>query len=219
MVAGNPHLRQTEPVNAAIIDAGIGNIDSVLSALRYLGVEARLASTPEALSGVRHIVLPGVGAFRAGMAALEDHGLIEPLRVRACDGETRLLGICLGMQLLGEHSEEGDCEGLGIIPFRVQRISTIDTAGCNIKVPHVGFSTVYGYQARGFFADLDERSDFYFTHSYAVHDFEGNANVARTLYGEELIAAFEIGRICGAQFHPEKSQSNGLQLFKNFFEL
>lgn len=219
MAAGNPLSTSVEPVAAAIIDAGIGNIDSVAAALRYLGVEPKLVSTAEGLNGVRHVVLPGVGAFRAGMAALEAHGLVEPLRARARDAKTRLLGICLGMQLLGEHSEEGDCPGLGIIPFQVQRIRATDAAGGTIKVPHVGFSTIYGYRPTGLFAGLEARADFYFTHSFAARQVSDDANVGHTLYGEELVAAFEVGRICGAQFHPEKSQSNGLQLFKNFLEL
>lgn len=202
----------------AIINAGIGNIDSVAAALRYLGVEARLVSTPVALEGVSHVVLPGVGAFRAGMAALDAHHLIEPLRALARDGKTRLLGICLGMQLLGDHSEEGDCAGLAVMPFRVKRIRATDSAGGIVKVPHVGFSTVYGYQPSGFFAGLEEQADFYFTHSFAARGVSDGANVGRTRYGEELVAAFEAGRICGAQFHPEKSQANGLQLFKNFLE-
>lgn len=219
MGAGNLPSRPVEVIRAGVIDAGIGNIDSVASALRYLGLDFGLVSTGADLAGMTHIILPGVGAFRAGMAALEAHGLVAPIRAAAASGDLHILGICLGMQLLGEYSDEGDCTGLGIIPFDVHRIPQTTSDGGGIKVPHVGFSTVTGYREAGLFAGLGESADFYFTHSFAVRTMRCAANTARVHYGTDLIAAFEAGLICGAQFHPEKSQANGLQLFRNFFEL
>lgn len=216
MDAGNPLSKRTDHSTAAIIDAGIGNIDSVAAVLRFLGADFRLVSTADELAGATHVILPGVGAYRAGMASLERHGLIEPIRDLARTGTANLIGICLGMQLLGEHSEEGDCEGLGIMPFRVRRINQLPPAP--VKVPHVGFSKVSGYQPVGLFEGLGESSDFYFTHSFAVHSIAIPANIGWASYGAHLIAAFETDKICGAQFHPEKSQSNGLQMLKNFLE-
>jgi glutamine amidotransferase len=202
--------------SVAIVDVGVGNIDSVAAALRYLGVEPELVSSPDRLAHLTHLVLPGVGAYRAGMAALDRHGLVAPLRSLAAAGKVRILGICLGMQLLGVHSEEGDCEGLGLMPFPVRRLK--GDAGMGLKVPHVGFSLVEGYRPEGLFAGLGQNANFYFTHSFAARDVGEPANAGFVHYGEGLLAAFDAGHICGAQFHPEKSQSNGLQLFKNFLE-
>lgn len=216
MGAGNPILKPSEGRAAALIDVGIGNIDSVAAVLRFLGMEIRFVSSSDDLSGATHVILPGVGAFRAGMAALDAHGLVEPLRRIGQTGRVHLMGICLGMQLLGEHSEEGDCKGLGILPFKVQRIQQVATE--TIKVPHVGFTTVRGYDPVGLFDGLGEGADFYFTHSYAVHALGIDANIGTVCYGHDLVAAFDAGSVCGAQFHPEKSQSNGLLMLKNFFE-
>lgn len=216
MDAGSPISKPIEKSRAALIDVGIGNIDSVAAVLRFLGLDFRFISCADDLADTTHIILPGVGAFKAGMAALDAHGLVLPLRDLAKQGTTRLLGICLGMQLLGERSEEGGCEGLGVMPFDVCRIQQ-PTFGA-IKVPHVGFSTVSGYEPEGLFDGLGECADFYFTHSFAVHSLGREANIGQVCYGAELIAAFDAGSICGAQFHPEKSQSNGLQMLKNFFE-
>ncbi|WOK35102.1 imidazole glycerol phosphate synthase subunit HisH [Sphingomonas sp. C3-2] len=215
MAVGNQISTPTDS-QIALIDANIGNIDSVASALRYLGLDFRLASSAEELVNVSHVILPGVGAFRAGMAALDSHGLISPLRALSRSGESKLLGICLGMQLLGDHSEEGDCDGLAIMPFQVRRLPQPSTG--TIKVPHVGFTSVAGYQTSGLFSGLGDAADFYFTHSFAVHEIDRPANLGWSQHGTEFIAAFDAGNICGAQFHPEKSQSNGLQLLKNFLD-
>ncbi len=205
-------------MRASVVNVGIGNIDSVERALRYLGVPYDTVSDPSSLAGATHVLLPGVGAFRAGMDALKAHGLVEPLRElgQGADGG-RILGVCLGMQLLGTYSEEGECEGLGLLPYRVTRMQADPAVG--VKVPHVGFASVYGYESNGLFAGLNERSDFYFTHSYAVHDVGVPCNKALCSHGEPFIAAFDTGSICGAQFHPEKSQANGLQLLRNFFSI
>jgi len=202
-------------VRAALVNVGIGNIDSVERALRYLGVPYHTISDPVALSAATHVVLPGVGAYRAGMEALRAHGLVEPLRELAEAGNTRIIGVCLGMQLLGTYSEEGDCEGLGLLPFRVERMQADPAAG--LKVPHVGYASVQGYRPEGLFAGFGERADFYFTHSYAVRDVGAPCNPGLCVHGEPFVAAFDAGSICGAQFHPEKSQDNGLRLLKNFF--
>ncbi len=203
-------------MRASVINVGIGNIDSVERAIRYLGIPYDIVSDPSSLAVATHVLLPGVGAFRAGMEALQAHGLVEPLRKlgQATDG-SRILGICLGMQLLGTYSEEGDCEGLGLLPYRVTRMRA--DPGVGVKVPHVGFAPVRGYTSSGLFAGLSEPSDFYFTHSYAVHDVGVPCNRAICRHGDLFTAAFDAGSVCGAQFHPEKSQNNGLRLLQNFF--
>jgi glutamine amidotransferase len=205
-------------MRVSVINVGIGNIDSVERALRYLGVPYDTVSDASSLTAATHLLLPGVGAFRAGMEALQAHGLVEPLRKlgQATDG-SRILGICLGMQLLGKYSEEGDCQGLGLLPYRVTRMRADPAVG--VKVPHVGFSPVRGYTSSGLFAGLSDTSDFYFTHSYAVNDVGVPCNRAMCRHGDSFIAAFDAGSVCGAQFHPEKSQANGLRFLKNFFSI
>lgn len=202
-------------MRAALVNVGIGNIDSVERALRHLGVRYHTVADPVALAAATHVVLPGVGSFRAGMDALHAHGLVEMLRERGRASASRILGVCLGMQLLGTHSEEGDCEGLGLLPFRVRRMQADPAAG--VKVPHVGFGVVQGHEPSGMFAGLDANADFYFTHSYAVRDVGVPCNRAMCHHGESFVAAFDAGTVCGAQFHPEKSQANGLRLLRNFF--
>lgn len=201
----------------ALINVGIGNIESVERALHFLGAPFENAHDEAALATATHIILPGVGAFGAGMAALRAHDLVEPLRRIARDRRSRVLGICLGMQLLGEFSEEGQCEGLGLLPFRVEGLAAVPEKG--IKVPHVGFSAVEGFEPAGLFSGLSTHADFYFTHSYALLNHQFEANFGFCQHGERFIAAFESGAICGAQFHPEKSQSNGLKLLRNFLSV
>jgi len=201
-------------MNFAVVDVGIGNIDSVKRALHFLGVEFVAAKSPADLQGVTHVLLPGVGAYSAGMAALENSNMVEPLRAIGAAGTVRVLGICLGMQLLGESSAEGACPGLGLLPFKISALTPRPDLG--IKVPHVGFSGVYGYEQTGIFSGLAEHSDFYFTHSFACTDKLPVGNMAYTDHGDTFVSAFQVENISGAQFHPEKSQSNGLHLLRNF---
>lgn len=198
-----------------LVNVGLGNIESVEKALRFLGIRYETATDAQGLAEATHVILPGVGAFRAGMSALQAYGVVEPLRRLGRDGAAKILGICLGMQLLGEHSEEGDCAGLGLLPFRVEAMKPQPELG--IKVPHVGFSSVEGYQSNGLFSELPECADFYFTHSYAIRTAQFSANMGYCTHGDRFVAAFESGLISGAQFHPEKSQANGLRLLRNFF--
>lgn len=202
-------------MRVALVNVGIGNIDSVERALNYLGVPYKIVSNAASLEDSSHIVLPGVGAFRAGMDALYKHDLVGSICSIAKAGDVRILGICLGMQLMGAYSEEGDCEGLGLLPYSVTRLSADSFAG--IKVPHVGFSPVYAYETTGLFSGLGDRSDFYFTHSYALRDVGVPCNHALCVHGQSFVAAFDAGSLSGVQFHPEKSQANGLRLLKNFF--
>ena len=206
---------QAESGRAALVNVGIGNIESVERALDFVGVNYVSVSSPAELAGSDTIILPGVGAFRSGMAALDAHNMVEPIREIARKGSARIFGICLGMQLLGTHSEEGDCEGLSLLSFSTRRIRP--AGNVVLKVPHVGFATVDSYEDTGLFAGLPPHADFYFTHSYAVDDAIDGANMAWTRDSLRVVAAFDAGNVCGAQFHPEKSQSNGLRILKNFF--
>jgi imidazole glycerol-phosphate synthase subunit HisH len=201
----------------AVIDYGMGNVRSVVSALKYLGATVELVCDPKVLARAEVMILPGVGSFRKGMENLKESGMDEAIRLAVTANDTRVLGICLGMQLLGSHSAEGgETAGLGLIDNRVESFTT-NELGYN-KIPHVGFNLVYFSEQKGLFEDLPEPSDFYFTHSYRmlVDNIEGR--YATCSYGIDFLAAFEIGNICGAQFHPEKSQTNGLILLRNFLK-
>ena len=201
----------------AVVDYGMGNVWSVISALRYLGATVELVSDPEVLSKANYIVLPGVGSFKKGMENLKKNGMDEVICSVATLNKAKVLGICLGMQLLGSQSTEG-CEtaGLGLVANRVERFTTKEL-GQN-KIPHIGFNSIYFTRQTGLFSDLSKPADFYFVHSYRmlVDNIEGQ--YATCSYGIEFLAAFEIGNICGAQFHPEKSQTNGLILLRNFLK-
>ncbi len=201
----------------AVVDYGMGNVWSVISALRYLGATVELVRDLEVLARADFMVLPGVGSFKKGMENLRKSGLDEVIRSAAIMNNAKILGICLGMQLLGSQSaEDGETAGLGLVANRVERFTTKEL-GQN-KIPHVGFNPVHFSEQKGLFSDLPETSDFYFTHSYRMLVDKIEGRYATCSYGIDFLAAFEIGNICGAQFHPEKSQTNGLVLLRNFLK-
>lgn len=201
----------------AVVDYGMGNVWSVVSALRYLGASVELVSDPEVLAKADCIVLPGVGSFKKGMENLNKNGMDEAIRSVAIANKTKILGICLGMQLLGSQStEDGETAGLGLVANRVERFTTKEL-GQN-KIPHIGFNSIYFTQQSGLFSDLIEPADFYFLHSYRMLVDNLDGLYATCSYGIDFLAAFEINNICGAQFHPEKSQANGLVFLRNFLK-
>ena len=193
----------------ALIDSGICNLASVTNALSRVGARVEVAHTPEGLRGASAIILPGVGAFADGMQSLRDRGFVEPLR-QAGKAAKPILGICLGMQLLVEESEEhGRHEGLGLLPGRARRM-TADQAG--FRVPNIGWCDVAAAHPGKLYPQAGAAGSFYFVHSYYVET--GPAHVAATIEfsGRKLAAAVERGALCGVQFHPEKSQECGLDL-------
>jgi glutamine amidotransferase len=204
-------------MNVLVIDLGMGNIRSLTSALTYLGVTYVVTDDPAALESATHAILPGVGAFDAAMQKIAESSLLEPLHECAVERAMPLLGVCLGMQLLCESSEEGHMSGLALLPGRFLRLEP--NVGLSQKVPHVGFSSIYGYHETGLFKELGPKSHLYFTHSYALPVLDGDCNVAICDHGQPFVAAFQKGNICGVQFHPEKSQSAGLRLISNFIDL
>lgn len=200
-----------------VIDYGMGNIWSVLSAFRYLGCDPIVSSDPVQICRSEVLVLPGVGSFRKAMNTLRqsrlDQAILEAVELRG----GRILGICLGMQLLGSRgSEDGDTPGLGLIPNPVDRF-TAEELGTN-KIPHIGFNLVQSSQGHSLFRGLPEAADFYFVHSYRMlpHGLMGKAAICH--YGTDFLAAYEQDNVFGTQFHPEKSQTNGLRLLRNFIE-
>jgi imidazole glycerol-phosphate synthase subunit HisH len=200
----------------AIIDYGMGNIRSVETTLNHCGVsEVLITSNYEDIKSSDKIILPGVGSFAEAMRTLNEKKIIPFLKEMAQIQKKPLLGICLGMQLIGDSSnEDGQNDGLKLINSLVRKFPTN-----SLKIPHVGFNQVkINNNSKLFYGFENMYPDFYFTHSYRMQSspnlYESTCN-----YGEEFVAAFEIGNIAGVQFHPELSQSNGLKLLKNFINL
>lgn len=200
-----------------IVDYGVGNLRSVQKALERVGATAVVTSEPDALDAAQGVVLPGVGAFGDGMDNLRARRLVEPI-LRQVENEKPLLGICLGMQLLFEESEEmGLHQGLGLLPGRVVRFPDAE-----LKVPHIGWNQLAMAGSRPETALLEGIKDgayAYFVHSYYPVAAESGDLLATTEYGLEFASVVGRGRIWGAQFHPEKSQDVGLRLLQNYAHL
>ena len=195
----------------------MGNLWSVASAIRFLGAEALITSNTKEISSAKYLILPGVGSFRRAMQVIKQNSIDQAILQSLSQSETKLLGICLGMQLLGSaSSEDGDTQGLGLIPNTVRKFT--NTADTRLKIPHVGFSEVKHDSNMKLFSSIPSESCFYFVHSYFMGLTPSITGVATCTYGTEFIAAFEQGQVSGTQFHPEKSQSMGLNLLKNFLE-
>ena len=193
----------------ALVDSGICNLGSVLNALARVGAQVEPATRPETLRSAEAVILPGVGAFADGMKSLRELGFVEPLREAAKAGKP-LLGICLGMQLLVEESEEhGRHEGLGLLPGRVRRM-TADRPG--FRVPNIGWCDVSADRPGALYPQAGAAGSFYFVHSYCVETEAANVAATIEFSGRRLAAALERGNLSGVQFHPEKSQDAGLDL-------
>ncbi len=187
----------------AILDLGYGNTDSVWLAFRRLGIEAVLTGDPEVAENAERLILPGAGAAGFAMAKLREFGLVEPLKRRT----KPVLGICLGMQLMFDASEEADTAGLGLISGRVRAIAPAPGR----PVPHMGWSKIEDVAPGIGLADGDY---LYFAHSFACED--GPATAARADYGQAIPAAIRAGPLWGAQFHPERSSSAGASFLAAF---
>ena len=198
------------------VDYGMGNLWSIRSAIQYLGHDSVISADPEEIRRAEFLILPGVGSFRKAMTTLTETGLSLAILDAVKGRGSRILGICLGMQLLGiSGTEDGFTEGLALIPTIVDSFTPEELAGN--KTPHVGFNTVNFTESKGLFQGLPSNSDFYFVHSFRMSLNETlSANVGICTYGTPFLAAFQSENICGTQFHPEKSQTNGLVLLNNF---
>lgn len=198
-------------MSIGIVDIGIGNLGSLRNALHSQGWDSVFVSEPSGLEGLTHLLLPGVGAFSAAVKRLHDSGLFEPIGRFAAEGRP-VMGICLGMQLLAERGTEGgDIEGLGLVPGRVV---PIDAPG--LRLPHMGWNNAHQAQPHPLLEGIRNDVDFYFVHSYRFAPTYAKNVLAHTEYGERFASIVGQGNVVGAQFHPEKSQSNGLRLLDNF---
>lgn len=193
-----------------IVDYGMGNLHSVQKAFAFLGAQPVLTQDAAQIEQAERLVLPGVGAFADAMEELERLRLTDAIRTAAEKG-TPLLGICLGMQLLFESSAEGGgCPGLGLLEGRIEKLPDK-----GLKIPHMGWNTVVNQDAV-FFASLPEAFSVYFVHSFAALDTGKRYVAGVTEYGVPFACAVRQGNVFGAQFHPEKSGENGMQILRNF---
>jgi len=202
----------------AIIDYKMGNIKSLENALDFLGCESCVTNQAQTILNADKIILPGVGAFDVAMKNLQKYNIMDSLNKAVFEKNIPILGICLGMQILVTVGEEnGPTDGLGWINGTVKRFSIGDS---KIRIPHIGFNSVdFEDKSPNLFEGLTKGSDFYFVHSYHMI-CENNSDVSSwTQYGEKFVSSVQKGNIFGTQFHPEKSQSNGLKLLKNFISL
>lgn len=201
-------------MTVSLIDYGLGNLGSVLNMLKRVGSESRLVRTPEQVLDSDRLLLPGIGAFDTGMRHLEENGIIEAIREFAASGRP-VFGICLGMQLLLETSEEGVAAGLGLIPGTSKRIA--EQPG--LRVPHMGWNAVSPQHDHPLVAGLESDSRFYFVHSYAVVPQKSEDTLGVTEYGQPFASMIQSGNVMGAQFHPEKSHAFGMRILSNFAAL
>lgn len=202
-----------------VLNIGIGNIASLTNMLRKAGSETELCSKSDDLDGAKAIILPGVGSFDNGINRLAGSGLLDALQQKVFDERVPILGVCLGMQLLFETSEEGNLPGLGWLKGNVTRF---DFSGLKhdkpLKIPHMGWNLIKPKSHESLYAGLEEEARYYFVHSYHVNCVNTSDILATANYGYEFTCSIKHNNIWGAQFHPEKSHRFGLQFFKNFLK-
>ena len=204
-------------MNVAIVNYGMGNLRSVYNKLCRIGVDCVISADPAVLRQADALVLPGVGHYGRAMEKLHRLDLVGLLNERVLAELTPVLGICLGMQLLMESSEEGDVAGLGWIGGSTIRFRLANQAG--LKVPHIGWNSVETVREHPLLSGLLPDDPMYFVHSYHVSLTDPADALQRTHYGYDFVSAVQKGHIAGFQYHPEKSQDAGMQLLRNFIHL
>lgn len=201
-----------------ILDYGIGNISAFLNVYKELGISCFLVKTKEDLHKATKIILPGVGHFDFAMSKLSDSGMIEDLNVLVLEKKIPILGVCVGMQMMTNQSEEGCLDGLGWIPATVKKLDTTHVLQ-QTTLPHMGWNTIEMKNYSKLLDGFESQEDFYFLHSYFVECNDSTNILATTTYGQEFTSIFHNENIYGIQCHPEKSHKNGVKFLKNFAEL
>jgi imidazole glycerol phosphate synthase glutamine amidotransferase subunit len=198
----------------AVVDHGSGNLVSIEHALTAVDADVRIIANPGELAWADGLVIPGVGAAGAAMDRLRGHGLVEPIREWIA-ADRPALGICLGMQLLFETSEEDGATTLGVLAGRTRRLADAPT------LPHIGWNQAVRTREHALFAGIEPDADFYFVHSYAgeLAPQDAGLELATTEHGERFTSAVAAGALAGVQFHPERSGADGLRLLRNFVAL
>lgn len=200
-----------------IIDYGAGNILSIVNAINFLGYVAKISSKPDEIKNSEIVILPGVGSFYRAMTKLNELGIDEAIKEFAFIKKRKILGICLGMQLMASMgNEENRIQGLGLINGEIKSLNLVT----NLQLPHIGFNLVENHKDNILYHKLKNHY-FYFVHSFFLDISTGVQDIKLDYcdYGKKFICSFQDQNIFGTQFHPEKSQTNGLNLLKNFLEL
>jgi imidazole glycerol-phosphate synthase subunit HisH len=198
-----------------IVDYGMGNLGSIRNMLKKIGAKSEITADPARIAAATKLVLPGVGAFDAGMDNLERSGLVPLLDERVRAAGVPVLGICLGMQLMTRSSSEGERRGLGWVDARTLRFAPADPT---LKVPHMGWNVARPERADPLIDELPAEARFYFVHSYYVVCEQPGDVLLTTRHGREFHSGFRHGNVWGVQFHPEKSHRFGMHLLRNFAE-
>ena len=200
-----------------IVDYGMGNLLSVKKKLDRLNQNTKVSADPKEILAAGKIILPGVGHFQNAMKNLHELGLYDALNEAVLEKKTPVFGICLGMQLMANHSEEGDTKGLGWIDAEVVKFNVKDKL--IYKIPHTGWNQIESRKESKLMAGIPEQSEFYFVHSYHLKLNEGSSDALHvTDYEYPFVSAIEKGNILGVQYHPEKSHETGEMMLKNFIE-
>lgn len=202
-----------------ILNYGIGNLGSIQNMIRRIGGEALISAKKEDVESASALIMPGVGSFDRGMQKLKESGLLGCIESRVLIDRIPILGICLGMQLLFESSEEGRFSGLGWMKGTVKGFDFSEIEGPLLKVPHMGWNLVNLAQGCRLFSHLEVGARFYFVHSYHVAPDNNEDVVAEAIFGYPFTCAVQRDNIYGVQFHPEKSHKFGMMLFRNFLDL
>jgi len=198
-----------------IVDYGMGNLGSIFNILKKIGADSKISNELVDISKAQKIILPGVGAFNNAMTKINERGFQNILIKKALKEKIPILGICLGMQLLTDSSEEGDLSGLGLIPAKTIRFNFKNEE--NIKIPHMGWNSVYETNKSLLTENFPQEPRFYFVHSYYVKVEDEINSLLKTKYGGiEFDSAIAKNNIFGTQFHPEKSHKYGIKLLENF---
>lgn len=195
-----------------IVDYGLGNLGSVQKAVKRIGFNSITTNETKLINQASALILPGVGNFKLGIEKLRKLGLIDTLNEMVMAKQIPILGICLGMQLMTSHSEEGDCEGLNWVKGKTKRFVSSE----RLKVPHMGWNNLDIRIESRILENVTSEDFFYFVHSYYITDVSAKSVLSHTRYGIEFVSTFANNNIFGCQYHPEKSHDAGLKLLNNF---
>ena len=198
-----------------IVDYGMGNLGSIKNMLKKIGIESIISKEINIINSADKLILPGVGSFDHGIKNINENGLRDVLEKNIIKKKKPLLGICLGMQLLTNSSEEGELPGFGWVNAVTKKFVFEDIT---FKTPHMGWNTVKNENENVLYNKMYQDARFYFAHSYYISCFNQSDILTTTTYGYEFVSSFQSGNIIGVQFHPEKSHKFGMKLLKNFVE-